>query len=130
MPRYAGIFAGSLVSSRYNFALPTCTCQVRIQSLAPGKSMDRRSHSPFGSRNGLIGNWPGSLNGYSACCCPCASISCRKYPLLVKQADASHRNAEIACRLELIAGNVSQPARINRQRLAQHELHREIGDRR
>src|SRR5260370_17160083 len=53
-----------------------------------------------------------------------------KIPLLIEQAYPSHRDAQIACCLELIAGNVPEPARINRQRLAQHKLHREIRNRR
>ena len=38
--------------------------------------------------------------------------------LLIQQADANHRHAQIVRRLELIAGHVSQTARINRQRFA------------
>ena len=38
-----------------------------------------------------------------------------KIALLVKQADADHRNAQIAGCLELIAGHVAEAARINWQ---------------
>jgi len=57
------IFAGSLVSSRYRFALPTLASHTRIQSLEPDKSTGSRSHSRFALRKGLIGSWPGSLKG-------------------------------------------------------------------
>ena len=45
---------------------------------------------------------------------------------LVQQADADRRHAEIARRLEDIARQHAKPARIQRQRLAEAELHAEI----
>ena len=47
--------------------------------------------------------------------------------LLVEQPHADHRHAQVAGGLELIAGHVAEPARVDGQRLAQHELHAEIG---
>ena len=52
-----------------------------------------------------------------------------KITLLVEQTHADHRDAQIARCLELIAGDVSEATRVNRQRFAQHELHREVCDR-
>jgi hypothetical protein len=49
-----------------------------------------------------------------------------KIALLVEQTNSDNRDAQVACGFELIAGNVAESARINRQRFAQHELHREI----
>jgi hypothetical protein len=46
--------------------------------------------------------------------------------LLAKQPNADDRHAQIAGGLELIAGHVAEPARIDRQGFAQHEFHTEI----
>src|SRR5271166_6266287 len=51
-----------------------------------------------------------------------------KITLLVQQPNSDHRNAQIAGRFELIAGHIAQPARVDRQSFAQHELHAEIRD--
>ncbi len=48
--------------------------------------------------------------------------------VLIEQSHADHGHAEIARRLQLIARHVAQPARVDRQGLAQHVLHAEIGD--
>ncbi len=53
-----------------------------------------------------------------------------KIALLVEQTNSGHRDPEVICGFQLIAGNVAESARINRQRFAQHELHREIRNRR
>ncbi|MBS1136999.1 MAG: hypothetical protein H6R11_953 [Proteobacteria bacterium] len=52
-----------------------------------------------------------------------------KIALLVEQPNADDGNAQIAGSLELIAGNIAQPARINGQGFAQHEFHTEIRNR-
>ena len=46
----------------------------------------------------------------------------------VQQADADERDAEIRRRLEVIAGEDAEAARVLRQRLAEAELRREVGD--
>src|SRR5580698_1378445 len=46
-----------------------------------------------------------------------------KIALLVEQADSGHRDAQVTCGFKLIAGNVAEPAGINGQPFAQHELH-------
>jgi hypothetical protein len=46
--------------------------------------------------------------------------------LLVQQADADHRHAEVAGRLELVARDVAETTRVNRQRLAQRKFHAEV----
>ena len=48
--------------------------------------------------------------------------------LLIEQTNANHRHTQVACCFKLIPGDVAEPARINRQRFTQHELHREIGN--
>jgi hypothetical protein len=47
--------------------------------------------------------------------------------LLVEQPHTDHRHAEVARRLEQVAGDVAEPAGVNRQGLAQRELHAEVG---
>ena len=49
--------------------------------------------------------------------------------LVVVQADADERNAEIRCALDVVAGENAEAARVDRQRFVQPELGREIGDR-
>ena len=51
-----------------------------------------------------------------------------KIALLIEQTHADHRHAEIAGGLELVAGHVAEPARVDWQGLAQHELHAEVRD--
>ncbi len=53
-----------------------------------------------------------------------------KISLLVQQADPLHRNAEVAGRFQLIAGDVAKSSRINRQGFTQHKFHGEVGNRR
>ncbi len=51
MPRWTGRLAASLLSSKYSFTPPTCTCQVRSQTVKPDKVMGRRNHSLFTNFN-------------------------------------------------------------------------------
>ena len=51
-----------------------------------------------------------------------------KIALLVEQLHADDRHAQVAGGLELIAGHVPEPVRVDGQRLAQHEFHAEIRD--
>jgi len=48
--------------------------------------------------------------------------------LLAEKPDADHRNAQVAGGLELIASDINEPARVDGQRLAEHELHAEVRD--
>lgn len=47
-------------------------------------------------------------------------------PLLIKKTDADNRDAEVACRLQLVTGDVSETSRVDGKGFAQHELHTEI----
>ena len=49
--------------------------------------------------------------------------------LVVAQPDADQRHAEIGCRLDVIAGQDAEAARVDRQRLVQAEFGREVRDR-
>jgi hypothetical protein len=49
-----------------------------------------------------------------------------KIAFRIEQPHTEHRNAEIAGSLELIARDVAESARVDGQRLAQHEFHTEI----
>src|SRR6476660_1077804 len=51
-----------------------------------------------------------------------------KISLLVKQAHAYHRNAQVTSGLKLISRHVTQTTRIDWQGFAQHELHAEVSD--
>ncbi len=60
-PSVRGDVCGIVAVQQVELARPTWTCQVRSQTDDPGSSSSSRNHSPFGSRSGVIGNWPGSL---------------------------------------------------------------------
>jgi hypothetical protein len=49
-----------------------------------------------------------------------------KIALLVEQSHAHHRHTQIAGGLELIAGHITKPARVDGQSFTQHEFHAEI----
>ena len=46
----------------------------------------------------------------------------------VEQADSDQRDAELGCSLQMVAGEDSEPARVDRQPLVQPELHAEVRD--
>ena len=48
----------------------------------------------------------------------------------VEQADADERDAELGRRLQVVAGEHAEPARVDRQLWLDPELHREVGDER
>ena len=75
----------------------------------------------------MIGSCPGIVVGKQRLLRAVPVDHLAEIALLVEQSDADDRHAQIAGRLELIAGHVAQAARVDRQRLAQHELHAEIG---
>ena len=52
-----------------------------------------------------------------------------KVSLTIEQADSNYRHPQVACRLHLVACHVAQTTGVDGQRLAQHELHAEVGDR-
>ena len=49
-----------------------------------------------------------------------------KIPLLIQQPNTDNRHTQIAGGLQLIAGHIPKPSRIDRERFAQHELHAEV----
>ena len=130
MPRKAGRFAGSLVSSKYNFDsahlyLPNSDPQLKARQ-SEGQAQPFAVWFAHRSNRKLAGiiEWVQSL---------LVALGINFLPkiaLLVEQTNSDHGDAQVTCGFELIAGNVAEPARINRQRFAQHELHREIRNRR
>jgi hypothetical protein len=48
---------------------------------------------------------------------------------VVEQADGDDRHAEVAGRLQVIAGQHAEAAGVDRQHLGDAELHAEVGDR-
>jgi hypothetical protein len=52
---------------------------------------------------------------------------CREIAFLIEETDSDYRYAEIARGLEVVAGEDAEPAGIERQPLAEAELHAEIG---
>src|ERR1044071_3337503 len=47
--------------------------------------------------------------------------------LLIEQPYAHDRDAQVACGLELIAGDVAEPSGVDGQRLGKSEFHAEVG---
>ena len=73
--------------------------------------------------------WLTSVWMYSSCCQPVAVEALAEISLAVKQADADQRNVQVRGALDVIAGQHAQAAGIDRQRLVQAELGREISHR-
>ena len=90
---------------------------------------DSRSQSPFLSRRRLDRQLAGIVERVKRDLVAVLVDLLAEIALLIQQPDADDRHAQVVRRLELIAGHVAQPARINRQRLAEHVLHAEIRDR-
>ena len=75
-----------------------------------------------------MGSCPGSLNGKNSICSPVGAEGLPEVALLPQQADADHRHAQVAGRLEEVAGQDAQAAAVDGQGLAEAELHAEVGD--
>ena len=101
----------------------------------PGPEPDRiprqldREPEPFAARTPDRGDrelgW--LVVGIELLLAPIGGDHLPEVPLLIEKAYADHRHREVARRLELIPGHVPEAARIDGQRLAQGELHAEIG---
>lgn len=46
--------------------------------------------------------------------------------LLIQKSHAYHRNSEITCGFQLIAGDIAKSTGVNRQRLAEHVFHAKV----
>ena len=55
-------------------------------------------------------------------------MPCVEVAAAVEQADADERHAELGRRLQVVAGEDAEAAAVDRQRLLDPELHREVGD--
>ena len=128
MPRSTGLFIGSLLSSRYSATRPTCARQTRRRIVRPGKSSETCSHPPPRASTGWIGRLAGSLYGYISCCQPRGVDDLPEVPDLVEEPYAHHRHAEVARSLEIVAGQDAEAAGVERQALAETELHAEVRD--
>ena len=87
------------------------------------------SGSPSSARTGVIGSSAGSSSTNSSCWAPRGGEQLPEVAVAVEEADADDRDAEVAGGLEVVAGQDAEPARVLRQRLAEAELGREVGDR-
>ena len=63
----------------------------------------------------------------TARCGPVGGDDLVKIASLIQQAHTEDGDAQVARALELVAGHVAQAPRVDRQGLAQHELHGEVG---
>jgi len=94
---------------------PTDTSQQRSQILDSGSWICSRNHSPFALRNGRIGNWPDPLIGYSARCRPFGIEILAEVSLTVKaRPTPTTGTPKSLARLHLVAGYITQAARIDR----------------
>ena len=78
---------------------------------------------------GRIGSVAASTSRYSSCWHISSIEALPEVALVVVEADADQRDAEVGGRLDVIAGQDAEAARVDRQRLVQPELGREVGDR-
>ena len=70
----------------------------------------------------------GSRSGKRSCCQPSAVELLAEVAVAVEEADADERHAEVAGRLEVVAGQHAEAARVLRERLGDAELGGEVGD--
>ena len=70
----------------------------------------------------------GIVVGVERLLCPVFVDGLPEIALLVQQSHPDDRHSQVAGCLQLIPGDVAETSRIDRQRLAHHELHAEIGD--
>ena len=70
----------------------------------------------------------GSTRSYSSVWRPASSMPWREVAAAVEQPDADERHAELSRRLQVVAGEDAEAAAVDRQRLLDPELHREVGD--
>ena len=117
-------------SSSSSGTRPTSTRQSAACSAPPGQRHgDPHAARRRSSSTGVIGSSAGSSSTNSSCCAPRARQQLAEVAVAVEEADADDRHAEVAGRLEVVAGEDAEPARVLRQRLAEAELGREVGDR-
>ncbi len=100
-------------------------CSARARQSARRSS----TGAPSAASTGVSGSSAGSSSTNSSCCAPLARQQLAEVAVAVEEADADDRHAEVAGRLEVVAGEDAEPARVLRQRLAEAELGREVGDR-
>ncbi len=95
----------------------------------PPRQLDRHPEPGAGGRlDGQNGKGGGVVEGIGLLL-PAGRIEdLAEVAFLVQQADADDRHAEVAGRLEVVAGQNAQAAGVEGERLAQAELHAEIGD--
>ncbi len=103
---------------------PTSTCQ----SVEPGHRRRRRRRpmtcTPVGGQGEAVG-----VEAREALLLVAVGVEpLAEVALGVEQADRDERNAEIGCRLEVVAGEDAEASAVLRQRLGEAELGREVGD--
>ena len=99
-----------------------------VQRTARAAPRRRAPARPPAASTGVIGSSAGSSSTNSSSCAPLGGQQLAEVAVAVEEADADDRHAEVAGRLEVVAGEDAEPARVLRQRLAEAELGREVGD--
>ena len=104
--------------------------RARAGRAARRRAAARRSSTgaPPAASTGVIGSSAGSSSTNSSSCAPPRGQQLAEVAVAVEEADADDRHAQVAGRLEVVAGEDAEAARVLRQRLAEAELGREVGD--
>jgi hypothetical protein len=117
-------FSSTSESSSSSGTRPTSARQTRACSGAPaGSTSTRARRRRLAQRQRRAGRGPGSAPAASRRATATGGSS-----RAVEQADADERHAEVAGRLEVVAGEDAEAAGVLRQRLGDAELGREVGD--
>ncbi len=74
------------------------------------------------------GHLPGVIDRVECLLATIRADALAKIAVLPEHAYCGYRHAEVVGGLELVAGDIAEPAGVDRQRLAEHVLHGEIGD--
>ena len=127
--RSHGAFSSRSVSSRYSCTRPTRTRQTATSTDRSPSGTARHARLAVGRQRRLDGGVR-PVEPLVALLLPAFGGNVLvEVALRVHEPDADERHAEVAGLLAVIAGQHAETARVNRQRLVQRELGREVRDR-
>ena len=126
--RSSGRLPSTSVSSSSSMLRPTASFQTRAAIGPPRVSMVTRTGSPPAVFARSVGSTVLSTSRYSSCWRPSRSSRCRKYPSSYRSPTPTSGQPQIGGRLDVIAREDAEAARVDRQRLVQAELGGEVRD--
>ena len=127
--RSAGSLSGMSVSSISTGTRPTCTFQTAACTTRPGQ-VDRHGQHAARRRLHRQHRQPREVVVRVGVLLEAVGVhGLAEVARAVEQPHADERDAEVARRLAVVAGQDAEAARVDPERLVDPELHREVGDR-